>query len=383
MAQALAAGFAQGAAEQDRTGRFPHENYAAIRRAGLPGLVAPREYGGEGADLLESALMMEALAVGDGSTALGYVMHVQTLGAAVEGRSWPQPILAHLCREAVERGALINAVATEPKLGSPSRGGLPETIATPVYADGAKAGEPTGWIINGHKNFASVSPTLDYFLIPAALEDGTQRQARFIIPAGPHIEIEETWDAMGMRSTGSHDIHIREAYVPAEMMLPPTPPKAADPSKGTANAWFTLCVNAVYVGVAQAALNFAARFAQERVPTALGKPIAELESIQGRLGQAHLLLTQARTMLYAAAQAWMDHPERRQELSPLLMAAKVTASNNAITAVEQCMRVAGGSSMTRSLPLERYYRDVQAGLYHPMSDDQFLPMFGRLLLRDS
>ena len=63
----------------------------------------------------------------------------------------------------------------------------------------------------------------------------------------------------------------------------------------------------------------------ERTPTALGKPIAELEGIQRRIGQAELLLHQARTQLYYSAELWDRYPERRVELSPLITAAKVLA----------------------------------------------------------
>lgn len=380
LARQLAEQFQKRAAAYDETGQFPFENYADLRVAGFPALVIPEEFGGWGANLLESVLVMEALATGDGSTALSFTMHVQVMGSAAEARSWPEDLFVRLCRESVDRGALINAVATEPRLGSPSRGGLPDTTAAPVYANGAQD-DPIAWIINGHKNFASLSPALDYFIVPAALEDGSGQVARFVVPAGNHIEIEETWNAMGMRATGSHDIYLREARVTPDLLLGRSDPKASDPTVSTGNAWFTLTVCAVYLGVAQAALSFAANFAHKRVPTALGKPIAELESIQRLLGEAELALTQARSMLYNVANDWDTLPDCRQELSPLLMATKVTVTNNAIRAVDQSMRVVGGASLSRSLPMERYYRDVRAGLYHPMVDEQAIPMFGRIALK--
>ncbi len=380
IARSLAETFQARAAAHDADGSFPHENFADIRAAGLPTLVIPKEYGGWGANLLESVLTMETLAVGDGSTALSFTMHVQVMGSAAEARGWSETLFARLCRESVERGALINAIATEPKLGSPSRGGLPETNAEPVYENGAH-GEPAAWLVNGHKTFASLSPDLDYFIVPAALHDGSGQVARFVIPAGDHIQIDETWNALGMRSTGSHDIRICNARITPEWMLGQSDPRASDPTVSVGNAWFTLTVSAVYLGVAQAALNFAVDFAQKRVPTALGKPIAELESIQRRLGEAELALTQARAILYSVARDWDELPDRRQDLSPLLMAAKVTVTNAAIDAVDHCMRVVGGASMSRSLPLERYYRDVRAGLYHPMNDDQALAMLGRVAMK--
>ena len=393
IASALIPAFRERAAQHDRDGTFPHENFADIRRVGLPALVIPQEYGGWGANLLESTLTMERLAQGDGSSALSFVMHVQVMGGVSETTEggWPRPLFAQVCRDAVERGALINSVATEPQLGSPSRGGMPETSAEPIRENGtAVSPSPSArgcgrgdrkWLINGLKTFASLSPEMDYFIIPAALQDGSGHVARFVIPAGPHFEIIETWDAFGMRSTGSHDLNIVNARVTDEQMIGRGAPSPRTTGKAPANAWFICTVGAVYLGVAQAALDFAADFALKRVPTALGKPIAELESIQRRLGQAELLLLQARALLYNTARDWDELRAQRDELAPAVIATKFTVTNNAIEAVDHAVRVVGGAAMARSLPLERYLRDVRPGLFHPLNDDQALLIFGQNALK--
>ncbi|NJN83731.1 MAG: hypothetical protein HC802_16630, partial [Caldilineaceae bacterium] len=214
-AQGLAEKFASRAAEYDRSGAFPHENYADARESGLPGLVVPKALGGWGANLYETAMVLETLAMGDGSTALNLSMHMQTLGSVVEKRAWPKTMIEQVCRDAVEKGALINAVATEPELGSPSRGGKPKTTATPVY----ESAELVGWTIDGLKSFASMSPTLDYMIVPATLQDGSEEVARFVVPVGDGVEIIETWDAMGMRTTGSHDVRFTDVWVPDDHMI--------------------------------------------------------------------------------------------------------------------------------------------------------------------
>ncbi len=374
VARELAARFQERAADYDRNGSFPFENFEDIRARGLPALVVPEEYGGWGASLLETVMVMEALAMGDGSTALSLTMHMQTLGGALESGAWPQPILEEFCWAAVQRGALINAIATEPELGSPSRGGRPKTTARPVVgADG----QPTAWILNGRKNFASMSPTLDYMVIMAALEDGSGGVGHFVVTPGPGVEIVETWDALGMRATGSHDVCLSDVRVPHEHFIPP---QRKDGMAPKFNAWFPLTVSAVYVGVAAAALQAAGKYALERVPTGLGRPIAEVESIQRRLGRAELLLHQARVHLYHTAELWERYPRRRGELGESIIVAKYTATNNAVAVVDHCMRVVGGASMSRRLPLERYYRDVRGGLYHPMNDDLALVTLGQQVL---
>jgi len=374
IAKELASEFSTRAANHDVNGTFPYENYADIRAAGLPSLIIPQEYGGWGASLLETVMVMHTLAQGDGSTALSLSMHMQTMGSAAEERQWPDPLFTKICQDSVERGALINAIATEPELGSPSRGGKPKTTAHPVHG---VHGQPTAWQLNGHKNYASMIPALDYMITAAALQDGSDLVARFVIPTDTQgIEIVETWNAMGMRTTGSHDVLLKDVQVADENII-----MRSDTTKptvgGKTNAWFMLVISAVYVGVAEAALQVAAAYAKERVPTALGKPIATLESIQRYLGQAELLLSQAKTHLYHNAQMWDQHPDQRVALSPSVIIAKYTATNNAIAAVDHCMRVAGGVSMTKTLPLERYYRDVRGGLSHPVNDDQALVMLGR------
>ncbi len=370
IADRLAEVFAGRAGEQDRSGEFPFANFADIRAAGLPALVVPANYGGWGGTLLDAIMVAEHLARGDGSTALSFVMHMQTIGSAVEAGGWPQAPLAELCRAAVERGALVNSLATEPALGSPSRGGRPQTIAQPVHDAG---GAITSWVLSGCKSFASMFPVLDYAILPAALEDGSDEVGRFLAAVDEHFRVERAWDAIGMRTTGSHTIAFDGVVVPATNLLGRT----GRSTGGTGNAWFTLCISAVYLGVAVAAIDAAAEYARTRVPTALGKPIAELESVQRHLGEATLLLHTARLQLYQTAEQWMRRPKCRAELTPWLSAAKVTVTNHAVTAVDHCLRAAGGAGLTRALPLERFYRDVRAGLSHPPSDDEAALAFGR------
>jgi alkylation response protein AidB-like acyl-CoA dehydrogenase len=80
----------------------------------------------------------------------------------------------------------------------------------------------------------------------------------------------------------------------------------------------------------------------------------------------------ARTLLYHVAERWDAHMQKglpTQKLAPQLAAAKTFATNSAIQIVDRAMRIVGGSSLFRSLPLERYYRDVRAGLHNPPMDD--------------
>jgi alkylation response protein AidB-like acyl-CoA dehydrogenase len=384
----LADKFAPRAADQDRTGVFPYANFADIRATALPRLVVGVEHGGLGANLLETVMTVERLAVGDGSTALSFTMHLQTLGSAVESGGWPQALFARICAEVVAYGALINSCATEPELGSPSRGGKPKTTARLLDPAVPPTDPAAQWVISGRKSFASMSPALDYFIIPATLDcPGAPGHAgsfhgdvaRFVVPRSAAIEIVETWDAMGMRTTGSHDIVLHDVVVSNADLVG----RSSQSTGGGANAWFLLTVSAVYLGIAEAALAAAATYAQTRVPTALGRPIATVESVQRHLGQATFLNEQSRTLLYHNADLWDTHPAARADLAPLLAVAKVSATNNAVAAVDHCLRAAGGAALTHRLPLERYYRDVRAGLSHPIGDDETYLMLSRQVLSSS
>jgi len=371
----LAARFAARAAEHDRTGAFPHANIADLRAAGWPALPVPTAHGGAGAGLGDLVRLVERLAAGDGSTALAFTMHLQTIGSAADGRGWAEARFAEVCHAVVTSGALVNACASEPELGSPSRGGLPKTVAR-------RSGSV--WAITGRKTFASLAPVLDYLVIPAALEGEAGAIGRFLVPRGEGVRVVETWDAMGMRATGSHDVVLEDVNVHEDDLLYRQSAAAPDPHQSNANAWFTLTVTSVYLGVAAAAHDAALRYAHERVPTALGRPIATVEAIQRRLGRAELDLRVARAYLYQVADDWdraAGDADRRSALGGDIVGAKLHATNAAIAVVEEAMRVAGGAAMRRGWALERCYRDVRAGIYHPPSDDQGLALLGRLALR--
>jgi alkylation response protein AidB-like acyl-CoA dehydrogenase len=377
LAATLAAIFATRAAAHDANGTFPYENFDDLRAANYPALTVPEALGGWGASMLDAVMAQEVLAMGDGSTALAMTMHVQTIGVAATGEKWNQELFKTLCDAVITRGALINSCASEPELGSPSRGGKPTTTARR---------EGDNWIINGRKSFASLSPVLDYFIIPAALEpkanaNDVDMVGRFLVPRQPGLVVEDNWDSMGMRGTGSNDITLTDVSVSHRALISQSPASAPDPNRAVQNAWFALTVSAVYLGVAAAAQKVALQFAHERIPTALGKPIATLESIQRRIGESELALHSARSILYHTAEQWDTQPTARGDMGEAMIIAKLTATNAAITIVDHAMRVVGGASMTHRLPLERYYRDVRAGLYHPPADDGALPLLGRLALQ--
>jgi alkylation response protein AidB-like acyl-CoA dehydrogenase len=373
-ARDLAGDFAATAADNDRAGAFPDRAFARLRTEGWPGLPVPTAFGGAGAGLRDIVGVTETLAEGDGSAALALAMHFQTLGSARDGGQWRPDVAERVFREVAERGALVNACASEPELGSPSRGGLPRTTARRT---------DTGWVIDGRKNFASMAAALDYFVIPAATDDGDPLPiGRFLVGRAPGVTVEDNWDPLGMRATGSHDVVLDRVEVPRDSLLYRESPEPPHPFRLPGNAWFILVVTSVYLGVGAAALRAAAAYALQRIPVALGKPIATLETVQRRLGVADTGLRAARALVRAAAQSWDDDPGARDRLAADLVAAKITGTNAALAAAAEAMRIVGGAAMRRDLPFERLLRDAQAGLYHPPADDAGAALLGRLALRE-
>lgn len=379
LADGLAARFAERVDQHDREGTFPHENYADLRESGYLRLIVPQEYGGEGADLFEIVLGQEHLARGDGATAMAVDMTLHLIGRQAELRSWPEPVFAAICQSIAHEGALINAAATEPELGSPSRGGVPSTTATPVAG---------GYHVNGRKIFVSMAPALRFIATSVALPpseshpEGATAQA--IVEAGtPGLTLQDTWsDALSLRSSGSYDVIYHDVFVPTERVIEISPvgapPKAQPVPMGM--AWFGLSLSAVYLGIGQAASDAITGYAKERVPTALGKPIATLPNIQRRVGEIEIALQAARSVLYDVARDWVEHNEDRASMASRIASAKYLCTNAALTATDGALRIAGGFGLTRGLPLERLFRDARAGITHPPNDDAALEMVGRAAL---
>lgn len=375
LAAELAARFAERAPAHDREGTFPYENFDDLRRSGYTRLTVPREFGGEGATLKETLLAQERLARGDGSTALAIGWHLSAIGKFRETRAWPAHVYERVCREITEQGALINACASEAETGSPSRGGRPTTVAR-REPDG-------GWTVTGRKIFASLSPVLEYAVVTAWLE-GEEYGGWFLVPMdAPGVSVEETWDAMGMRGTGSHDLLLQDVRLPADALVEEFGPGRSAPAGGGGGVGWLLHIPATYIGIALAARDYALHYALNRRPNTLPGPIADVPAIQMQLGQMEVDLHAARSALYTVADRWDREPGRRAELAPLIGAAKVLGTNLAIQVVDQAMRVVGINGLSRSAPLERYYRDVRAGLHNPPMQDNALVALAKTALREA
>lgn len=349
------------AARYDRTGEFPFEHFDILRSKGALGLTVPRTYGGRELSLYETLLIQERLAGASGATALALGWHLMTLFGLRTTRAWDESIFERICRDAVERGELINVFATERDAGNVIRGFNPTTRAR-------RRGD--GWVITGRKAFSTLAPAVNQFTVLAYIEEEDQT-AEFLVRKTDRVRVIETWDSLGMRSTGSHDVELDGVEVPAEALLVRL--EKGKPSRFMAcSSAYSLQLPAIYLGIAVAARDFILDFADSRFAPALGGVVLDAPQVQQKIGEIEILVGASKALLYGLAERWDHHDELKDRLGSEVAITKYVVTNNAIRIVELAMQIAGGHGLSRDLPLERYFRDVQCGLYNPPHNDMVI-----------
>lgn len=370
LARQVAQSVATRADSADRAGQLPAEDVKCLQESGYLALSIPAQYGGHGATMREVVEAQAELAHASPSAALVAAMTLQVLGDNAETMPWPEEQYARLAEAVVKNGAVMNVVASEPALGSPSRGKAFASQAQP-QADG-------GWIINGHKTWITGGRHLTHLLVRLMVGESA---GMLIVPADSvGLRWEETWkDGLAFRASDSHDLHFEGVKVGPEALL-----ECGDANKPIhPNAWFPMLMASIYLGAAWGARDAVIRFAQERIPTALGKPIATLPKIQRQVGELDIQLQAARSLLLEVAQLWGDHPDQRPKLYARVAGAKQFTVEAALRITDLALQIAGGQALTHDLPLERFFRDVRAGMMQPPAGDTALEIAGRGALENN
>ncbi|HEY0275230.1 MAG TPA: acyl-CoA dehydrogenase family protein, partial [Paenirhodobacter sp.] len=319
--QALAA----AAVEADRTGAFPRAGIRAVHDSGLLEATVHPRFGGAGGSLLTVAHILAELGRGDPSVALISAMTLFTHLRQASTGIWPEALYRGLLAQAKTRPVLLNAARVEPDLGSPARGGLPATRARRTQ---------DGWAITGHKRFVTGAAGLTHFLVWAHTDETPVRVGTFVVPAEtPGITVVDNWDSLGMRATGSHDVLFDEVEVPAGDVIALTDAGAAS-QDNRAGAAQHLALTAIYLGVAEAAQDTFARFAHDRVPANLGRPIAETDRFITLAGEIDLLIQGARQIIF-------DTLEHHPAAPEALIRARILAGRQIHQAVGIAVRALG------------------------------------------
>jgi alkylation response protein AidB-like acyl-CoA dehydrogenase len=384
---AVTAEVAATAAEYDRTGEIPVAGLAAAHRAGLLTATVGRQFGGPAVSLLDAVRILVALGEGDPSVALIAANNLAVHRGQAAAEHWPVAFYRDLLQRGVDAPALANAVRAEPELGAPARGGLPATVARRTTG---------GWSLSGHKAYATGGAALAYHVVWAVAEEqsrpdksGRPRVGHVVVPAdAPGITWLDTWDHLGLRASNTHDVVYDEVPVPLDAFveIPYVSQEGVqggvyrDPAAETGIAGFGHV--ALYVGVARAARAAFVRYAQERVPAVLGRPIATTERIQTVAGEIDAQIATAETILHGALLRASPHDGRAGDTGHIgqLSVLKVQVARAAVTAVQTAVAALGNPGLTRHLPFERHLRDVLCVRVHPPQEDAALRAAGQRLL---
>lgn len=365
----LAEDFATRAEEHDATASFPFENFGPLHESGLLALLVPEAAGGLGGGPVEALSVVNGIARGEPSTALILTLQYLFHGQMARSPHWSPELRDRVWRSAVEGGALINVLRVEPELGTPVRGGLPATVARRV---------PGGWRISGRKIYSTGSPALSWFGVWARSDDAEPLVGTWVVPRGSDgLEVEETWNHLGMRASGSHDVVFHDVFVPEDHAADIRPAEAWAAPDPVTTAWVALLFSAVYDGAARAARDWLVGFLKRRAPSNLGAPLATLPRFQEAVGAIDAGLHTNRILLRTTAEAIAAGAPPAPSDSLFV---KYTVTGNAIDAVSKAVEVTGNPGLDRNNPLQRHYRDVLCARIHSPQNDTILTSAGRLAL---
>lgn len=362
-ARALAPAMAERAAGHDEAGSFPEEDLEALAAGGFLGLLVPARLGGAGEGFGTYAAVAVELGRGNGSSALAYNMHASVTGALA---TTPDELVRDLgggdealaARDAVLAAAAEGArygVAMSER-GAGARLSRLSTSYTPC--DG-------GWRIAGEKAFVTGAGHVDAYLVAAreraatGAAGGAGRVSYFLVPAGPGVEVVESWDTLGMRATASHDLRL-DVVVGPEALLGGIEGAAVALAE-LMPQWLVASYAAVYVGVAAAAVDEAGGQARRR-------GLAHLAAVRGRLGRAEAAVAAARLVVLEAARLVEEAPGDA-ETNRWVYRAKLVAGDTAAAVASSMLEAAGASATRRGDPLERLYRDARCGALQPATSD--------------
>ncbi|WP_406056946.1 acyl-CoA dehydrogenase family protein [Streptomyces sp. NBC_01077] len=331
---------------------------------GFLGLTIPEEYGGSGGDHLAYCLVTEELGRGDSSVrgivsvSLGLVAKtVAAWGSEEQKREW-LPRLAS--------GEALGCFGlTEPGTGSDAG-----NLATRAVRDGG-AGD---YVISGTKMFITNGTWADVVLLFARTDDtpGHKGVSAFLVPTDtPGLTRRAIHGKLGLRGQATAELVLEDVRVPAAAMLGPE-------GKGFTVAMSALAkgrmsVAAGCVGIAQAALDAAVRYAGEREQ--FGKPIAAYQLVQELISDIAVDVDAARLLTWRVA----DLIDRGQDFATAASKAKLYASEAAVRAANNALQVFGGYGYIDEYPVGKLLRDARVmTLYEGTSQIQKL-IIGRAL----
>ena len=283
-----------------------------------------------------------------------------------------------MLRAIVDDGSLVNNAATEEGGGSPARGAVPGTLAE-AAADGT-------WRLSGEKTWTTWLPNLTHAFVSARVvgTDPVEVGVWLVELDREGVERRPGFEAMGMRGSASGRLVLNDVAIPGDVLLTRRRVGDPDPRGPAPGAWFGIAIAATYLGGGEGARSDVARWALDRRPGDGSTSVAEVPSVQLRLGRLDGELRAARIVVLDVARRW-DASVAAGDAAGLSAAAddvalaKLVATRAAVNATDEALRIAGGPGFLAGR-LERAFRDARAGLINPPLEDVATAGFGRTVL---
>lgn len=368
MARTLFRDFAENevkplAQEVDETERFPEETVEKMAKYGFLGIPYPKEYGGQGCDVLTYIMCVEELSkvcattgvIVSAHTSLG-VSPIFEYGTEEQKKKY----LPKLCS-----GEWLGAFGlTEPGAGTDASG-----QQTKAVLDGDH------YVLNGSKIFITNGGKADVYIIFAMTDksQGTRGISAFIVEKGfKGFSIGKKEDKMGIRGSSTTELIFEDCIVPKENLL-------GQEGKGFKIAMSTLDGGRIGIasqalGIAQGAIDETVKYVKERKQ--FGRPISKFQNTSFQLADMQAKTEAARLLVYKAAYLKGQHKPFGVEAAT----AKLIASETASEVTRKAVQLFGGYGYTRDYPVERMMRDAKiTEIYEGTSEVMRMVISGAML----
>lgn len=326
----------------DVSGELRPETFALLREAGLTRALVPVELGGGGASHADLGAALRALARIDPSAAVTLSMHSHLVAFQVWRHHHGQDATPVLGK--VAAGAILVSTGASDWVGS---NGTAEKV------DG-------GYRVSARKAPASGCEVGDV-LVTSIRWDGAPDGPQVLHAGVPFtadgVSIEQTWDTLGLRATGSHTVVLEDVFIPDGAVSLIRPADVWHPVWNSVMGAAMPLIMSAYAGMADAAVDVALGLVQ-------GRTDAHIVQLAGEMLNAHLTGSDAVEAMLASSQDL--HFDNTDEHSSRTLSRKSTAADAFIRTVRLAIELSGGVGYTRSTELERLYRDVHGVLFHPL-----------------
>jgi alkylation response protein AidB-like acyl-CoA dehydrogenase len=365
--------FRSRAPQLDRDNAYFHEDLAELREIGYLAAAVPVQFGGWGYDLAELGRSQRRLATYAPATALATTMHFYWTGIAAELERAGDPSLRWMLEAAVE-GEVFAAGHAE------TGNDIPAVLSTCV-AERVEG----GYLLNGRKQFGSNGPVWSWLgahAMDVSDPTGPKIVHAFVHRSTPGVTVVETWNTLGMRPTQSHDTILENVFVPDVRVGRVVPAgDASDLFLVAMNMWALSLIANVYIGVGQRALELAIDSARRKRSMGIERGrYAYHPVVQHQVTDMFLELDAAEATVDRFMYDWLTGAPHGERWAPKVVGMKWRAVEGAKRVVDIALDVAGGAGMFVGSELERLYRDVRCGGFHPANDAFTHEIVGKTLL---